>query len=164
MSSNYFATFGVPLFRGRTFTVDEERPCSSSAVVIVSYRFWNKTGRDPDMLGKTLRINLRISTVIGITVEGFAGTTALFAPEFFMPLSMHDAMTNDFEGLGRQLASRDNHALILVGRLRPGISDKSGDAQLTAVASQMAKAYPGENKDQTFIVRPLSRLGITPPR
>ncbi|PYT29743.1 MAG: hypothetical protein DMG57_10700 [Acidobacteria bacterium] len=73
-------------------------------------------------------------------------------------------MTNDFEGLGRQLASRDNHALILVGRLRPGISEKSGDAQLTAVASQMAKAYPGENKDQTFIVRPLSRLGITPPR
>src|SRR3984893_8198552 len=43
VSSNYFATFGIPLFRGRTFTADEERPGSSSEVVIVSYNFWKKT-------------------------------------------------------------------------------------------------------------------------
>jgi predicted permease len=158
VSSNYFATFGVPLFRGRTFTAAEERPGSSSDVVIVSYSFWKKAGSDPDLLGKTLRVNSRVLTVVGITAENFTGTTAMIGPEFFMPLSLHDAMTNDFEGTGRHLAARDNYALILVGRLRPGVSEKSADAQLAAVASQMAMAYPGENKDQTFIVRPLSRL------
>jgi predicted permease len=160
VSSNYFATFGVPLFRGRTFTADEERPGSPADVVIVSYNFWRKTGSDPDLLGKTLRINSRVLTVVGITAEGFTGTTALFTPEFFMPLSLHDAMTNDFEGQGRRLAARNSYALILVGRLRPGVNAKSADAQLAAVASGMAAAYPGENKDQTLIVRPLSRLSI----
>ena len=145
---------------GGTFTAAEERPGSPSDVVIVSYNFWRKSGSDPDLLGKTLRINSRVLTVIGITAEGFTGTTALFTPEFFMPLSLHDAMTNDFEGQGRRLAARNSYALILVGRLRPGVDAKSADVQLAAVASGMAAAFPGENKDQTLIVRPLSRLSI----
>ena len=161
VSSNYFATFGVPLFRGRVFTAAEERPGSGIEVGIVSYNFWKKTGSDPNLIGKTVRINSRILTVVGITAEGFTGNTALFAPEFFLPLGLHDALTNDFEGVGRRLASRDNHALILVGRLRPGMNEKSADAQLAAVASRLERAYPGENKDQTFIVRPLSRMSIS---
>ena len=52
-------------------------------------------------------------------------------------------------------------SFILVGRLRPGINEKSADAQLAAVASGMEKAYPTENKNQTFIVRPLSRMSIS---
>ena len=161
VSSNYFATFGVPLFRGRAFTAAEERPGSGSEVVVVSYNFWKKTGSDPNLIGKTIRINSRALTVVGITAEGFTGNTALYAPEFFMPLGLHDAMTNDFEGVGRKLASRDNHVLILVGRLRPGMNQKSADAQLAAVASRLEQAYPAENKDQTFIARPLSRLSIS---
>src|SRR5436190_9767913 len=73
VSANYFATFGVPLFRGRTFTADEERPGNISAVVIVTYNYWKKTGSDPDLLGKTLRINSRVLTVIGIAPEDFTG-------------------------------------------------------------------------------------------
>ena len=161
VSSNYFATLGAPLFRGRTFTPAEEQPGSHAEVVIVSYSFWKKRGSDPDIVGKTLQVNSRILTVVGIAAEGFTGTTALLSPELYMPLSLYDAMTNDFEGVGRQLAVRDNHVLILVGRLRPGIGEKAADAQLAAVASGMEKAYPAENKDQTFIVRPLSRLSIT---
>ena len=162
VSSNYFATFGVPLFRGRTFTAAEERPGNISDVVIVSYNYWKKTGSDPDLLGKTLRINSRLLTVIGIAPEGFSGTTALIAPELFLPLSLHDAMQNDFVGGGqRQLAARNYYALILVGRLKPGLTQKSADAQLAAVAAGLAQAYPGENKDQTFIARPLSRMSVS---
>lgn len=161
VSSNYFATFGVPIFRGRAFTAAEERPGSAIQVVIVSYNFWKKTGGDPNLIGKTIRINSRALTVVGITAEGFTGNTALYAPEFFMPLGLHDAVTNDFEGVGRKLASRDNHVLILVGRLRPDMNQQSADAQLAAVASRLEQAYPAENKDQTFIARPLSRLSIS---
>jgi predicted permease len=161
VSANYFSTFGVPLFRGRPFTAAEERPGTASDVVIVSYNYWKRNGSDPDLIGKTLRINSRVLTIVGITAEGFSGTTALFSPEFFMPLGLHDAMTNDFEGLGRHLGERGNHALILVGRLRPGMTEKSADAQLAQLASRLAAAYPGENKDQTFLVRPLSRVSIS---
>ena len=161
VSSNYFSTFGVPLYRGRTFTAAEERPGSATEVAIVSYNFWKKTGSDPDLVGKTLRINSRILTVVGITAEGFTGTTAMISPELYMPLGLHDAMTNGFEGVGRSLASRDDNVLILIGRLRSGIAAKAADSQLAAVASGMEKAYPAENKDQTFIVHALSRMSIS---
>jgi predicted permease len=161
VSSNYFATFGVPLSRGRTFSAAEERPGNPAEVVIVSYSFWKKNGADPDLVGKNLKINSRMLTVVGITAEGFTGTSALMGPELFMPLSLSDVMTNDFEGVGRSLAARDNYSLILIGRLRPGLRSQAADSQLAAVASGMEKAYPAENKDQTFIVRPLSRMSIS---
>jgi predicted permease len=161
VSANYFATFGVPLFRGRAFTAAEERPGSPADVVIVNYSFWTKSGSDPDLVGKTLRINSRILTVVGIAGEGFTGTTAMISPELYMPLSLHDSMANGFEGVGRSLGSRDDNVLILIGRLRSGIAQKAADSQLAAVASAMEKAYPAENKDQTLIVHALSRMSIS---
>lgn len=162
VSSNYFSTFGVPLFRGRTFTSAEERPGASSDVVIASYSYWKKTGSDPDLLGKTLRINSRTLTVVGIAPDGFTGTSSLLNPEFYLPLNMYDAMINDFEGRGRELAQRNNHALLLVGRLRPGLTEKVADDQLAAVASGIEQAYHRDPAaQQTFIVAPLSRVSIS---
>jgi hypothetical protein len=86
VSSNYFTTFGVPLSQGRAFTPKEERPASAVPVAIVSYSYWKKNGADPHVLGKTLQINGRIYTVIGVTAEGFTGTTALISPELYLPL------------------------------------------------------------------------------
>lgn len=160
VSANYFTTFGVPLFHGRSFTPAEERPASAIPVAIVSYSYWKKTGADPQELGKTLRINGRIYTVVGIAAEGFTGTTALISPELYLPLGVYESAINDFEGRGRALA-RDNHALILVGRLRPGVSQRSAEALLATVASHLARAYPEDDKDQTFLVRPLARMGIS---
>src|SRR5579871_1629335 len=64
VSSNYFATLGVPLFKGRPFTTDEERPDSGAPVVILSYSYWKKTGADPEAVGKPLRINGRTFSVV----------------------------------------------------------------------------------------------------
>ena len=161
VSSNYFATFGVPLFRGRTFTPAEERPGSGLPVVILSHSFWQKSGADPAILGKSLRINSRIYSVVGITEEGFTGTTALISPALYLPLGMYEAVINDFEGQGKPLAARDNYNLILIGRLRPGMKQPVADLQLGAVASRLEQAFPKENKDQTFIARPLSRMSIS---
>jgi predicted permease len=161
VSSNYFSTFGVKLFRGRIFTAAEERPGSAIPVVIVSYPFWKKHGADPEQVGKTLRINSRFFTVVGIAPEGFTGTTALISPELYFPLGMFEAVMNDFEGHNRPIAARDNHIFILIGRLRPGLTMQGADAQLTAAAAQMQKAYPAENKNQALLVRPLSRMSIS---
>jgi len=160
VSSNYFATFGVSLFQGRDFTAAEERPGSNSAVAIVSYSHWKKTG-DPNLLGKPIRINGRIFTIVGIAPQGFTGTTALISSELYLPLGAYQSVINDFEGHGKSLAARDHHSLILVGRLRQGMAAQQADAQLAVVASQLEKAYPAENRDQTFMTSPLSRLSIS---
>jgi len=160
VSSNYFATFGVPLFQGRAFTDAEERPGSNSTVTIVSYSYWRKQG-DPNLLGKSIRINGKMFTIVGVAPEGFTGTTALISSELYLPLGAYQSVINDFEGHGRSLESRDNHRLILVGRLLPGMTSQQAAAQLAVVASQLEKAYPAENRNQTFITSPLSRLSIT---
>jgi predicted permease len=161
VSSNYFDTMGVPLFRGRVFTADEERPGGASAVVIVSYSFWRRHGADAAMLGQSLRLNGRLFTVVGITPEGFTGTTALISAELYAPLGAYDGLVNDFESHGHALASRDTHALIVLARLRAGVTLAAADAQLTGVAAAMQNAWPVENKDQALIARPLSRLSVS---
>jgi predicted permease len=161
VSSNYFETMGVPLFRGRVFTAEEERPGSAGPVVIVSYSFWKRHGAEAAMLGRSLRLNGRWYTVVGITPEGFTGTTALVSAELYAPLGVYEALANDFENRGHALAARDNHALIAVARLRPGVTLAAADAQLAGVAAAMQKSWPVENKDQTLLVRPLSRLSVS---
>ncbi len=161
VSSNYFSTLGVRMFRGRSFAFDEEKPGAKIPVTIVSYPLWKRMGSDAGMLGKTLRVNGRIVTIVGIAPEGFTGTAALFSPEMYLPLGMYESMANDFEGRGRPLADRNNDALILVGRLRPGLPLTAADALLAPVAARLAKAYPAENKDQTYIARRLPRTGVS---
>ena len=161
VSSNYFETFGVPLFRGRSFTSAEEHPAAGIPVAIVSYSLWKKGGADPQLLGKPLRVNGRVYTIVGIAPEGFTGTTALLSSEIYLPLGMYESAINDFEGRGRPLAARDNYCLIVVGRLRPGVTRTVADKQLQSVAGSLAQAYPAEDRDRTLIVQPLSRLSMS---
>src|SRR3984957_16747667 len=68
---------------------------------------------------------------------------------------------NDFDGRVKPLSARDNNALMVMGRLKPNVTTQVADATLSVVASQMEKAYPAENRDQTLLVRPLSRMGFS---
>ena len=161
VSSNFFQTLGVPVWRGRPFTPEEERPGSGAPVAIASYSFWKRSGSPADLLGHTVRVNGHAVSIVGITREGFTGTMALMSPELYLPLGMYELVNNDFDGGGRQLAARDNYCLFVVGRLRPGQSPQSTDKQLAAIAAGMEQAYPAENKDHTLLARPLSRLGLS---
>jgi predicted permease len=113
------------------------------------------------MLGKQVRVNGRMFTVVGITPKGFTGTTALVSPEIYVPLGAYNLVMNDPETKGKRLESRANGELIVVGRLKPGMTQQAADELLAPIASQLEKAYPAENKDQGLIVRPLSRMSIS---
>ena len=154
VSSNYFDTMGVRLFRGRVFTAEEERPGSAMPVVIVSYSFWKRHGADAAILGRTLRLNGRLFTVVGITPEGFTGTTALVSAELYVPLGVYEAMVNDFDNHGRALASRDNHALIAVGRLRRGVTPCRGRCATCRRGRGDAKSLAGGEQRSDAIGAP----------
>ncbi|MEX2045414.1 MAG: ABC transporter permease, partial [Opitutus sp.] len=162
VSSNYFSTLQVPLARGRTFLPEEERPGAAAPVVIASHVYWRKTGYDPALVGKTIRVNERLFTVVGIAPEHFTGTMMLFGPELYFPLSNYDALTNSFNSDSkRSLERRDAHELFLVGRLKPGVSPETADAALKSLGSAFETAYPVEHRDQTFIARALPRLSTS---
>jgi predicted permease len=161
VSSNFFDTLGVPVWRGRGFTADEERPGTAAPVAVASYSFWKRNGSPADFIGRTARVNNHLVTIVGIAAEGFNGTMALLSPELYLPLSMYEVVDNDFDGAVRPLAARDNHVLIPIGRLRPGHSLQTIDNRLASLAAGLASAYPAENKDQTLSIHALSRLSIS---
>jgi len=160
VSSNYFSTLGVTMLKGRAFRAEEEKPGGESTA-IVTYPFWKKKGEDPELVGKPVRINGHVFTIVGITPQGFTGTMALLSPDIFVPLGAYGKVMNDFEGQVRPLGARDYNALVLVGRLKPGLTRQAADATLAVTASEMQKAFPTENNDQSLLVEPLARLGIS---
>jgi predicted permease len=162
VSSNYFSTLGVPLVQGRGFLPEEEKPGSAAPVVIASHLYWKKSGFDPHLVGRTIRVNERQYTVVGITPEGFTGTIMLFGPELYFPLGHFVFLTGGSEAeTKRTLERRDAYNLFVVGRLKPGVTAAAAETSLRALATNLEKVYPVEQKDQTFTTRPLPRLNTS---
>ena len=162
ISSNYFSTLGVPLAQGRAFLPAEEDPNSATPVVIASNLYWEKTGSDPQLVGKTIRVNERQFTVVGITPEHFTGTMMLFGPELYFPLGDFDLLINNSQAASqRSLDRRDAYNLYVVGRLKPGVTAATAEAALNVLATNLESAYPVEQKDQTFTTRPLPRMNTS---
>ncbi|HSK10876.1 MAG TPA: ABC transporter permease [Vicinamibacterales bacterium] len=163
VTGNYFSTLGVGLMAGRTFSAEEERPDSRAAVAVVSHQYWKSHGSDPGLLGRTIRLNTRPFTVVGIAPAGFTGTSVLVGPEAYVPLGAHDLVENDFmHDRGRtSLGDRRNSSLLVVGRLKPQVAENSVDAPLNALSLELERAFPAENKDQVLSVHRLPRVSIS---
>lgn len=162
VSANYLRTFGVRPILGRDFLPEEERPDSAASVAIVSHHWWQRSGAEPAILGRSLTINGHPFTIIGVAPEGFTGTTALFSPDLWVPLGANQLVVNDFtERRGRSLHDRGNHQLMLVGRLKAGLTPATATTRLEPLARQFADAHPAENKDHSLELNPLPRLSIT---
>ena len=163
ITANYFDTFGVAIARGRAFTMEEERPGANIPVTIVSHGLWQRLGGTDQVLGTTITINSRKFTVVGVAPHGFGGSMVMVSPEVYVPTGVYDTITNDFvrEGLPATLGDRRHHALILVGRLKPGDTLKTITPALENAAAQLEQAYPGENQNQTLLVAPLARLSVS---
>jgi predicted permease len=163
VSSNYFSVLGVPMARGRAFTPEEETPGRPAPVAIVSYAYWQKHNADPALMGSQLLINGRPYTVVGITPRGFTGTMQIFSPEVWLPLSVCDQVANDFatEKRSKMFGDRDGQQLLIVGRLKPGLAPKAAEPSLKGLAANLEKAFPVEQKDQTFQVEPVSRSSVS---
>jgi len=162
VSANIFETFGSPLALGRAFTPAEEEPGATVPVVIVSYVYWEREGRNPDILGEAIRVNGDLLTIVGVAGQGFTGSSVVLAPELWLPLGLYGSTTTDIVGNASQaLAERDNHALFVFGRLGPGRTPEMVAPELEAIAARLERAYPDENEDRTFATAPLSRISVS---
>ena len=166
VSANFLEVFEVPLARGRSFTAAEEAPGAASAVAIASHSYWRRTGFAANLVGRTVRVNERPFTIVGITAESFTGPTAVVGPELYFPLGCFDLLQTETGTAPRRTLERaDAFPLLLIGRLKSGLSPAAAEAALQPVAAQFEGTWPIEHKDQTLLVRPLRRLDVsTAPR
>src|SRR6184192_2122379 len=157
VTSNYFSVLGVPLARGRSFLPEEETPGHDAQVAIVSYSYWARHDLDPGVLGSHLLINGRFFTTVGITPKGFVGMMTILSPEVWLPMSVYDQVANDFNSDNKTtIDDRKGTQLRIVGRLKPGMTATAAKPALQGLAANLEKAYPVEQKDQTFMTAPVS--------
>src|SRR5881397_1165660 len=162
VSSNYFPVLGVPLARGRAFLPEEETPGRNTPVAIVSYSYWQKHDLDPTVLGSQVLINGRPFTIVGITPKGFAGTLQILSPEVWLPISVYDQVANDFGSKNKTtIDDRNGTQLRIIGRLKPGMTAVAAKPALEGLAANLEKAYSVEQKNQTFITAPVSRIAVS---
>ena len=162
VTSNYFSVLGVPLARGRAFLPEEETPGHNAPVAIVSYSYWQKHDLDPGVLGSQLLVNGRSFTIVGIAPKGFVGTMQILSPEVWLPMSVYDRVANNFESDNKTtIEDRKGTQVRIMGRLKPGMTAALAKPALEGLAANLEKAYPVEQKDQTFIAAPVSRNSVS---
>src|SRR5207245_3015975 len=90
-SANYFDAIGVPPILGSGFLRGEDQSQSAHPVAVISYQLWQGRFRgDPQIIGKTQRLNGVMHTVVGVAPEGFYGTFVGWRMNFWVPASMED--------------------------------------------------------------------------
>ncbi len=154
VTGNYFPTLGLSPARGRFFFPEEDTHPGAHPVAVMNYGTWQaRFGGSPDILGKTLRLNDIVFTVIGVAPPHFIGVTALFGPDLWIPAAMAQQLLPDnMQGV---FSDRGKAVFQGVGRLKPGVSQAQAQANMTTIAADLARQYPESNQGQTAAVRPI---------
>jgi len=141
VTENYFSVVGADLLLGRSF-LPEEMQVSSPTVIVLSHRFWERYWhRDPNVLGKILRVSGRACTVVGVTGPDFLGDAPV-PPAGWIPATT---------------GSQIDGSLRLVGRLKAGVTPVQAKADLDVIAQRRAQAYPREGNKTAVELEPAMR-------
>ena len=140
--------FGIAPLRGRLFSKDD---CLEGAapVAVISYSLWQQTfAGEPNLVGRTIRLNGSDATVVGIMPAGF---------EFAAPwMRTEDCQVwLPYRFTEKERKQRDSHWLCGVARLKDGATVGTADAEIKAIGKKLTALYPDSNTRKEFLVRSL---------
>ena len=165
VSGNYYATLGVQPQLGRVIDAQDDGAEGSGPVVVISDQFWTRRfGRAQNVIGKPILVNGKPMTIVGVNPKGF--TSAYSAQgnlDLFLPFSMQPVVapeTSDPDWPPSLLVNKQYWWVLVMGRMKPGVSDATATASLTvtfdaAVRSTMTVKNDGQMP--RFLLRDGSR-------
>jgi predicted permease len=153
VSGQYFEVFTIQPLLGRLLQrSDDDHPEASDAVVL-SYAGWKSHfGSDPNIVGKTVRINKHPYSIVGVTPDGFFGSIKFLQPEFFIPMSNEASL----EGVNWLDQWHEKNIFALV-RIKDGVAMPQVQADLSTIAELIRRENPKEEEGLGF---KLSRPGL----
>lgn len=146
-SPGMYNMMGVPFMMGRDF-LPEEGVAGKDHVAILANRLWKRLGADPNIIGKTVTLDQKPYTVVGVWAPGQPDRLPW---ELNVPLVFRPAQIN-----------HDFHWLTVMGRLKDGVTLQQANANMAAVAQHIAQANPSSNKGWGASVEPLQNDFLSP--
>jgi predicted permease len=139
LSSGFFEQLGVSPLLGRTFTQPEERVDAAPNVLITSGFWKRKFGSSPDVLGKTLTLDGKTYSIIGVIPSSFDLLGNFRGVDLYIPIGQwgNPLLMNRNAGLG----------ISAIGRLKPGVTIEQARGDMQRVTQNLAAGYPDTNKD-----------------
>ena len=151
VAPRFLEVWGVAPALGRDFSVEEEHVGGPNAVII-SDRFWrNRFAANPNVIGKTVRVDGRSCPIVGVMSASF-----LFEErevDLWSPTPVDAPLITGAAG-------RDFTWYRVIGRLKPGVSVEQARANLTTVQAQLGKAYPKPDADLAVAIEPLKEATV----
>lgn len=139
VSASFFDVFGVRPALGRVFSAEEDRP-GREKVVVLSHRLWKRAfGADPAILGRDIRLNGQPYTVLGVMPPWFDLTVD--REDFWVPI----AFTPE------RRAMHDENSLLVVARLKDGVTPKQVRADLEPVEAELQRLHPLNSKTRFLV-------------
>jgi predicted permease len=152
VSANYFDAIGVHPILGRGFEPGEDTGRNAHPVTVISYQLWKGRFKgDPQIIGKTQRLNGVLHTIVGVMPEGFYGTFVGWAMQFWVPASMEET----FEAGGYKLEDRGARWIEAYVRLKPGVTPEQARQEISAAAKRLEADYPDTNRGRGIKLWPL---------
>ena len=148
-SSEIFPTLDLVPFRGTAYGPERDQPDANAArVVLISHALWQSAfGADPKIVGRQIRLASRSVTIIGV-----------LPPHWVFPVQ--DGRTDYVMPLGPTIAAdaqdRGGRSLAMIARLRAGVTLPGAQAELNAIAAQLAKEYPDTDSNRSVVFVPLA--------
>jgi hypothetical protein len=135
VTATFLPTLGAQPFLGRGFATDEDQP-GKSGVMILTNSYWMKRfAGDPKVIGRTLRVGIDPLTVIGVLPPTFDNTVIWFGVSYVRPETIWPSFAT----------MRSPKWYDIIARLKPGISRRSAQAELSVFAARFAKDYPADD-------------------
>ena len=165
VSGNYFSLLGVSPQTGRGFLDEEDITPGTHPVTVISDGLWRRLfGADPGVIGRSIRINGHSFTLVGVAPEDFNGTFVGFAIDLWIPVMMQEQVM-PFGTSEGSLERMEDRFLILMGRLKDGLTIEDARPAMATLGRQLALSFPDTNEDRGIVVAPGNGAhpGITGP-
>jgi predicted permease len=152
VSGQYFNVVNIKPFLGRLLQpADDDHPGASDAAVISWYAWKSNYESDPNIVGKTIRLNKHPYTIVGVTPPGFYGTEKIFQPALFVPLANEAAL----DGVSWLDSRTEQSKVWAVVRIKDGVTMPQVQADLNTIAARIRQQFPKEEEKLSFkLVRP----------
>ncbi len=155
VSAEFFDVLNVQPVLGRGFICSDEQAGGGPGgfKVVLSHEIWQKRfGGDPNVLGRTIELDRRDYTVIGVLPPRFQFPIESEPLDFYVTIAEDATPSN---GGTPETQQRGSHSMQGIARLKPGVTPEQAQADLSAIAATLAKQYPDTNTGFGIGVKPL---------